>query len=162
MSNNIQNYSPQGVLKTVKMLHLAMVVAPLFFGIFILYSMNDYSFEITDFEDPLVYAIPIVAVLGFVASNYLYKMYITQLQKKETLKEKLTGYLSAVIMGYAPLEGAALLAMVGAYLTQSLLFFTIGALLVAYMIFRRPKKVAIEQDLKLTMEQRDQLNRNQR
>ena len=102
-----------------------------------------------------------IGVIGVFLSNYLYKKNINSLKDKSSLREKLTGFQSASIISYAPLEGAALLGIVAAYKYPNIFYLIISALLIIYLFYRRPSKDKIERDLELNSELKNQFNKSE-
>jgi hypothetical protein len=100
-----------------------------------------------------------VALSSFIASNFIFKQLLNNIAQKNTLREKLMAYQSALIVRYALLEGASLFGIVCYLLTGNLLFLLISGGLVLYFVTIRPTKSSIQNDLNLSYEDQTEFNR---
>lgn len=67
--------------------------------------------------------------------------------------EKLDRYRTAQLVRYVTAEGPGLLAQVGFLLTGNKAYFALGAVLIGYLIWMRPTRDKIIQDLNLSQEE---------
>jgi len=160
MENQKKKLTPKVFTNTIAMLHLFFTFPPLVFGMFVLFTMDDWKLHLDDYSDPYLYAVPIVAIICVLLSNYLYKKKISSLKDTPDLKEKLSGFQMASIISYAPLEGGALLGIVTAYNYPNIYFLIISGILLIYLLYRRPSKDKIESHLALTGALKSQFNKS--
>jgi hypothetical protein len=151
--------TPNIFTRTLKILHLAFTFSPLFFLLFVLYTMDEWKLNLDNYSDPFLFVVPITAIGGVFLSKFLYKRNIDALKDKDNLRSKLAGFQSASIVSYAPVEGAALLGIVAAYKSPNIFYLSIAGLLIIYLFYQRPSKLKIEQDLELHGELKNQFDK---
>lgn len=136
-------------------IHLALVAGIVFFGgiIAFLVTSGAGSPEMSDLETIFLYIVPIFLVLGVVSSFLVYRKRIGDLKDERDLVSKMTGYRGAFIVRLALLEGPGFFAVVVTFLTGNLLFLVFAGIIVAYMIYLRPAKESIANDLGLNYDE---------
>ncbi|SDD91973.1 hypothetical protein SAMN05216464_10341 [Mucilaginibacter pineti] len=146
---------PRSVLKAIIMIHAALLVAQVLFAI-ASYAVGTKTKYFGAPSTQILYliAVPLIAAVSFVASNLVFKLLVAKLTGKDTLAEKLVGYLSAVIVRLALLEGASLFGIVVSFITGNLLYLLIAGLLIFYFLMVRPTADKLESDLELTYDQK--------
>ncbi|MDT0605506.1 hypothetical protein [Croceitalea rosinachiae] len=144
---NTRKTTPQAFLKTLSILHLALLAGPLLAAIFFYLNtevnINGASNEI------FIYVFPVIGLAGIFASKFLYQQFLKPLKQHELLQTKLAGLQTASLIQYAVVEGPALLNIVWFGQTGNLLYLTIGAVLLIYLFILRPTKTKVETDLEL-------------
>lgn len=151
-------FTPKSFIKTITIIHLALIMGLLLFsGVsYTLVETNVLSF---DFENDIFSLIvPVFAIGGAFASNFIYTKKINELTSLESLKDKVMGYQTACIIRFALLEGPALLGIVYYMQTGNLLFLIIAGALIVYFVTLRPTKEKIETDLNFSFEQKSAFN----
>lgn len=158
MENTTIKLTPNGFVKTLSIIHLALLSGLIIFLI-IAYTQNkEWLLNINDTSDVFFFIAPILAVGGILAGNFLYDKQIDALSTKNSLREKLTGFQTASIMKYALIEGPALLAIVSSMNSGNLFYIIIAVALIVYFFFQKPTKEKIESHLKLNSELKMQFN----
>ncbi len=115
-----------------------------------IHPVTPKSFLTLDYtSDVMFFIVPLLAIVGIFAGNYLYENNIKGLASKNTLREKLSGFQSASIIKYALLEGPALLGIVDFMKDGNQYFLIISLILLAWLIAQRPTRDKVERDLKL-------------
>jgi len=153
------NQSPQGFLKTVTIIHAALTFGQVMFGVLAFAESGKTGIDVKNTNNPFLYVVPLLALIGFIASNFLFKQLLNNVGLKNTLREKLMVYQTALIVRYALLEGASLFAIVCYLLTGNLLFLLISGAIVLYFIIIRPTKQGTQNDLNLSYEDQMEFNR---
>jgi hypothetical protein len=133
------------------------MAGPLLLGI--LFYLNTPLNTNGTIADIFVYILPLIALGGIFAGNFIFKKLLSNIKKNESLQHKLTGYQTASLVKFALLEGPALLNILWFSQTGNLLFLTIGMVLVLFLFMQRPTKIKIENDLELTGEHKRRFNR---
>ncbi|MDT0621165.1 hypothetical protein [Croceitalea vernalis] len=141
-------------LKTISIIHLAMVIGPLFAAT--IFYMNTEIITNGTQNDIFIYVFPLIALGGIFASKYMFNLFIKNLKNHKTLQAKLTGYQTASLIKYALIEGPAFLNIVWFSQTGNLLFLTIGGVLIIFLFTQRPRANKIEIDLNLNSEHKSQ------
>ncbi len=158
MENKTTQLTPNGFIKTLSIIHLALLSGLIIFLI-IAYTQNKvWQLNLNDTSDVFLFIAPILAVGGILVGNFLYNNQINALSNKNSLREKLTGFQTASIMKYALIEGPALLAIVSSMNNGNLFYIIIAIALIVYFYFQKPTKEKIESNLKLNSEQKMQFN----
>lgn len=97
--------------------------------------------------------VPVVAVIGFFTSFYLFKYNLKKAKELRTIKEKTTAYSTALIISLALLEGPGLFSTVTVLMTSNLMFLVVTAVLVAYMLTLFPTQERFIRDLELNRDE---------
>lgn len=137
-------------IKSLITIHMALV-----FGVMILmitmYTIKEGSaLLVNTSEDVLVFIVPLIAFAGIAAAFLLPKKMILPLLEKETLREKLEGLRTVLLIKYAILEGPAILSIIAFYMTGNTLYLLIALVLVAVMYAERPTEDKISSTLQLS------------
>ena len=106
----------------------------------------------------LEFIVPLVAILSFVVSHFISKKKLSSLNKQASLNEKLTLLKEVKTMQWVSLFGSVILASIGFLISaqQNLLLY---AMMIGVMIlYYRPVKGRIGEDLDLTSEELDSLS----
>ncbi|MEO1032306.1 MAG: hypothetical protein AAFX55_12915 [Bacteroidota bacterium] len=148
-----QPYNPKSIIKTMTILHYAYAIAILGFGVVTLIITDDAYLNFNATEDMFFYLVPLLAIGGLLGGNYAFNTNLKSIRQKPTLKEKLSSYQSIRLIRLAFLEGPALLGIVGFMITSNQLYLIIAAVLLTYIIFLRPTRSVIREDLDLNAEQ---------
>tara|TARA_R110002051_G_scaffold236232_2_gene297469 strand:- start:2131 stop:2571 length:441 start_codon:yes stop_codon:yes gene_type:complete len=144
-------------LRKLTIIHAALVITLLIFGAI------TYSFGVgfvTNFDtksDTFIYIVPIIALLGYFGSIYIFKKQIRNISSSEELQLKLAKYQTASIIKYAVIEGPTLLIFFEFMNSGYTLYFTIACCLLLYLAVQRPNKNRLIQELNLNTEEQRKL-----
>lgn len=152
MDKQITPQTPQSYLRTISIIHIALFMGQLLFGLVALIIMPQKGINITNTRDVFLFVVPIMAIGAFAASIFLFKKNVDLAINKNSLKEKLMQYQTALIIRFSLLNGASLFGIVCYMQTGNLLFIIISGLLALYFLSLRPTKDKIENDLNLSYE----------
>lgn len=141
--------TPAGFLKSMSLIHLALLGGQLLFAIVALAISPKVYFAITETDDVFVFIVPLLAIAGFMSGYILFKRQLNALRDKNSLGAKIVAYQTALIIRLALLEGPSLFGVVTFLQTGNLFFLVISALLMLYFFSLRPTKDKMEIDLDL-------------
>ena len=148
------NYpAQQSPLKTITIIHMALMAGQVLFAIVALTITQKTTFNVKYSGDPLLYIVPVIAIAGFLASDYLFKQQIELARTRDTLQSKLMAYQTALIIRCALLEGASLFGIVATLRSGNLFFMMISVSIILYFISFRPTKEKAKSLLKLSYEE---------
>ncbi|ADV50736.1 hypothetical protein Celal_3472 [Cellulophaga algicola DSM 14237] len=143
--------------KTLTIIHTLLVLSLAAFAAFTFFSgpgfVNQFSME----NNVFIYVVPIVAMLGYFASKFLYTKALSAINPSAPLNTKLALYQKANILKYALIEGPAFLAFIQFLSNGYTLYFTIGATLMLYLSMQKPSKAKAIEELSLDTTERDSL-----
>ncbi|GAB2703413.1 hypothetical protein GCM10027037_31520 [Mucilaginibacter koreensis] len=148
--------TPKAILKTITIIHLALLAGQVLFGIvffFLRSSGTDPQANLDIFK----YLVPAIAVVMVALSQFIFPKLIAKAIPLPALQEKMAAYQSALIVCYALLEVPSLFSLVAYFLTGNILYILVAALLVARFVTIRPTAEKAEEDLKLTYEEKLEL-----
>ncbi|MGC1514340.1 MAG: hypothetical protein WA810_02085 [Maribacter sp.] len=125
--------------KTLTLIHAALVGGLVLVTVFAI--LQEKGFEsYTDPGNVFLYIVPIVALIGYFGSQFVFRKAMAKILLDQSLKEKLNGYFAALVMKFAFLEAPALLALFAYYSSGNALPLVIALCLLAYLIVQRPTK----------------------
>lgn len=158
MATNFQDQTPKQYIRSVQLVHLALLLGLVGFAvaIYIINPSNKIDFS----ESGLfLYIVPLIMILGIVLGNFIFKKLITRTFKQNSLKTKLDNFLSAAIIKFALIEGPSLLALVAYLLSGNLLYIILASVLMVYLYMQRPTKTSVSETLKLSGELKNQFDK---
>ncbi len=150
--------TPRKFLNTLTLLHTALTAGPLIIGLIFYYNTPIQEYQELE-GDIFIYVFPFIGLMGVLASTYMFKILIKNLENKPGLHEKLAGFLSASLIRFALLEGPAILNLVWFSNTGNLLFLTVAGVLVLLLFLQRPTKLKVDRELHLKGEHKRQFDR---
>ena len=144
--------SPQSSIQILTIIHLALFVGVLLFGIVAL-TIKPEKGIILDASNVFMFVVPIMAAAAIGGGRFLYRQLLKTAIAKPTVKEKLATYQVAFIARFALLDGVSFLSIM-AYLNTGNLFYllVVGVMLTLFIILR-PTKDRIFTDLNLTYDE---------
>jgi hypothetical protein len=154
MAQDHSRPTPEGFIKSISVIHLALLAGQVVFGIVAFGQSGKAYFGIRNTGDVLIFIVPVVAIAGFLAAYVLFQQQLIALRSKASLGEKIIGYQTALIVRFALLEGPSLLAIVAYLANGNLFYLAIAGLLVFYFISLRPTLEKVENDLELNFTER--------
>ena len=106
----------------------------------------------------LSYLLTAVIIAGFSCAHFLYHRMLSRIDKNKALKQKMPGYLPALLVRSACLELPGLLASVILFMTAK--FYLIAIPLFTFVVFylMRPTPSSIAADLQLSEKEKAMLN----
>ena len=158
MENENYELTPAKYLKINTVIHLALISGVTLFSVIAFALIENRELRWNDTDDIFFFIVPIAAISGIILGNILYKKGLESLVDKNSLKEKLTGFQTVLIIKYALLEGPSLIGVVAFFSTGNLLYLLISGVLIIYFFLQRPSKEKIMNDLDLSGALKDQFN----
>ncbi|MDB5158274.1 MAG: hypothetical protein JWR50_2981 [Mucilaginibacter sp.] len=152
MNNTDAQKTTQPFIKTISIIHLALIIGQVLFAVVAFAKMDSTNINF-DKNDVFLFVAPIMAIGGFIASNIVFKQQLVRAKDKMVLKDKLVAYQSALITRFALLEGASLFNIVVFLKTGNLLYLIISGLIIFYFIIIRPTKDKVVEDLELSYQE---------
>lgn len=152
MSYQTRPLTPAGVIKTLPIIHAALIIGQVLFAaitLFITLSKPAASRSAQP-DDVFMILVPVMAAGSVVLGQFMFKKLLAVAQQQATIQGKMARYQSAFIVRMALLEGASLFGIVVYLLTANPLFIGISGLLVIYGIWLRPTRQKTEDDLQLS------------
>ncbi len=148
--------TPNSFVKTLTVIHFALVAGlSLFAGMFLYLDKDKMNFELNT-EDTMLLIFPVIAIGALTMSKIIPQKLLQKAKKEENLRSKLAKYQSATIVKYALIEGPAVLGIVFFMSTSNAAFIAISGICIIYLILQRPTKSKIETELALRGEHRNQ------
>lgn len=144
--------NPLQVIKSLKIIHWAITLGPVIFGISIFFIISDDpDLTLIHPDDPLTY-IPIGMAFVIAAIQFfLFKNLLKENTKGKTdLHDKLMAYQSAHIARVALLEGVSLFSVVSCLTNNSLINFLTAGVITILLILLAPTVSNISDSLNLT------------
>lgn len=162
MDQNNYRPTPESFLKSISIIHLALLAGQVIFCIAAYAQSGKIYFGIHNMDSIFIYIVPLVAIGGFVVGYLAFKKQLAGIRNKTSLGEKIIAYQTALIIRYALLEGPSLLAIVIYMQYGNLFFLGIAGLLMLHFLFLRPTMEKVENDLDLNFTERIEfLNKDQ-
>lgn len=135
----------------LKIVHFALTAGVILFLVMaVIIQITGFEPELKEMEMILLGITVFTAIAGIFTGNLLFRKRLEQLVELKSLKEKLTGYQSALIVKYALVEGPAFFCVVVYLLTANILFPVITVILVFTMVLFAPRKDKLISDLNLS------------
>ncbi|MEM7483707.1 MAG: hypothetical protein AAF348_00720 [Bacteroidota bacterium] len=159
MTNNTEQLTPRSFIKTLTILHLALIVGPVVFAVFAYFQIQNTTIDFTDTDNSFFLIIPIFAIGAIFMGNLVYKKLTAEISKISGLKQKLMRLQTASLIKFASVEAPALFSVVVFYITENMAFLLIAVVLIFYFFTLRPTKVKIENLLALRGEEKSQFNK---
>lgn len=147
---------PKSFLKTLSYLHLSLVIGLILFSVIAYSQSNGITIE-PDSNNLFLYMVPIVAIIGYFGSQFIFKKMINSIKIDATLEEKLKKYKSASHIKFFLLEIPALVSIFAFYSTGNALPLVIAVCLIAYLYVQKPSPDKIKTELALTSDEIQQL-----
>jgi len=136
---------------TLILLHASLLLGQFVLGALAYYVACTGSIggSTTELSQMLLIIVPLIAIGGIIGGSFLAKAQIVEIKQKETLLEKLMAYQTTLLIKYALLEGASLLAIISYLLTGNTLFMGIATVIILLFVIYRPTITKIIVDLEL-------------
>ncbi len=147
----------QDYFTILNLIYFSLVAGLIIFAALIVFL--NYSQELTEFQPVgiFIYLVPIMSFLAILASIYIQKYKLPEIDSKKDLKEKLFYYQGLQIMKWAFLEGGALFALVSFMLTGYFMLGGFALLLILYLILQKPSRYKLLQEINLDDEERNRI-----
>ena len=148
-SNNTVTINPKTYLKTLSLIHIALMSGILIFGLVALYVTPKNNLYFSFSNDMLFLGIFIFILMIVFMFGLVFKSILKQNAKKQSndLNQALIKYQTTLIIRIALIEGPSLFGVVVFLLSGNLIFLSGSALLLTYMYFQKPSREKIIKEL---------------
>ncbi|MFN4852981.1 MAG: hypothetical protein ACK5JC_01030 [Bacteroidota bacterium] len=145
----------QEYFKILSKLHLAMIIGVFFMGLIVafLITSGTMSNDMGDLNETFLYIVSIAVLGGLYASNWIYKYKLRGLKEENDLKTKMTNYRGIFIHRYTFIVGPAYFSIFAVLLTSNLLLLVFTGISLLFMIYWKPTKTSIINDLELNQQE---------
>ena len=142
--------------KSIKIVHIALVVGVVFFALISVFlQIKGFGTVGHEIDKVLLIVVPIFALIGIFASNFVFKKKLNEIRKKSNLKEKMEEYRSALIIKLALIEGPSFFAVVSFLLTGNYIYLGLTVILIIVFLIYTPNKTKFINELELTKKESD-------
>lgn len=145
--------SPPNQFLQIRKLHFilcAMVALSIIVFYFVLYDPNKVVDQKDSFGLILEVIVPLFSVISVFLGNFMFKKSIKETNEKSELEDKLSIYKKASLVKWSNVLGSVFLAIVAYYLTSRNNFILYALMLGVFLIYLRPLKSRIIEELKLS------------
>ncbi len=147
-------YSPKEALKTIQLVHFALMAGIVLFTAVILFLYFDGVLAAKN--DGIIQYIPALFFFAVLpSSSMVYKQALKNVDAQANLQSKMKLFQTAHIVRMAILEGSALFAAAVSFVTGSLYQLIIVGLVIAVFASKIPSIMMLESDLHLTSEDKE-------
>ncbi|PCJ67182.1 MAG: hypothetical protein COA58_02360 [Bacteroidetes bacterium] len=154
------NRHPYQILKNLSLIHILLTLGSVLI-VGVIYTLKVRANEVISSEkgmDIFEFLVPILAFASLAGAHYYGKSRIKKMDKG-TLVDKLNVYRVNKIILWAALEGSIYLAIMAFYLTGRNNLMLYAFMLVILLVYFRPLKTRVIEDLNLSGEESDQLDK---
>lgn len=142
---------PKSFLRNLTLIHASLCLGLAIFASFAYFKKGDFKVAVD--TDVFVYIVPIIAMIGYFGSKFIYQNLLKNIPQSETLVTKLNRYQAASLVKYAFIEGPAFLALFAYYSSGNAIHIIIAISLTLYLFFQRPTLAKIKNDVPLNIEE---------
>ncbi|MCM4171715.1 hypothetical protein DHD32_09495 [Arenibacter sp. TNZ] len=150
---NSKTLTPKSYLFSLSIIHAGLTFGILLFTIVIFVMSDGLILGFKAGENVFIYLVPIVAIIAYFGSNYLFNKQLASILKSNSLMERLMLYQKASVIRFAILEGAAFLSTIAFMLHKNIFYLVISVLLILYLFKLRPTKKKVMDHLSLSLEE---------
>lgn len=137
-------------------MHLFLLIGLSIFTIWVIFQINTFNTD-SNGESIFLYAVPVISIIGYFGSQWVFKKMTAKIQLNTRLEDKLKKYQSALHIKYALIEMPAFIGLFAYYKTGNALPLVISICLLAYLAVQRPNKDHIIKNVPLTSEEQSQI-----
>ncbi|MGO4921187.1 hypothetical protein [Maribacter spongiicola] len=143
-------------IKSLSIMHLFLLIGLSIFTIWVIFQINTFNTD-SNGESIFLYAVPVISIIGYFGSQWVFKKMTAKIQLNTRLEDKLKKYQSALHIKYALIEMPAFIGLFAYYNTGNALPLAISICLLAYLAVQRPNKDHIIKNVPLTSEEQSQI-----
>lgn len=148
-------------IRTLKIIHVAIVISLLIFLGFSIYLSYTVNFNLGEsMKDFFQVIVPLLFIASVTASQILFKYKINSIQSHDDLSLKMNAYRTAFIIKCAVLEAPVLLSIVAYFLTSDALFSILSAVMIAYFIMQHPNASKMKEQLMMNETEKRSMSNN--
>ncbi|WP_186757154.1 hypothetical protein [Echinicola salinicaeni] len=102
----------------------------------------------------LKFLIPSLVLASIFGSNIYFKKQLSKLKQDNSLKDKLTDYITALVVKYALLEVPAIIAIVAYFISADWLFLGLAGTMIIIFLLHKPSQSKTISELSLNPEEK--------
>ena len=144
------NFTSTSFMKNLNLIYIIILVGMMLFGSVILFTTDSWESTMPNSEDGFLIIVPLLTFIGVVLGRVIYKRKLDGLANKESLRSKLTGYQTALIIKFVLVEVPFTIGIVAALMTGNIFYLMISGTLVMYFITLKPTRSKVKKDLNLS------------
>jgi hypothetical protein len=155
-----QKQTAQSIFKSMIIIHLAVCFSVVIV-VGILYSLTiqkGTQLAPSDEYLGLELLVPIFGIISFFGARFIINKRMKSIDKKAKLTVKIDAYRASMIILWAMLEGTALFGAVGYFISGRHNLLLYGVMAGVFILYFRPLKTKLAQDLNLEPEEVEKLN----
>ncbi len=153
-----ETFTSKQYFTSLTVIHAALVLGQLLFAIISVF-LNQTSEDIKDEADLFtIILVPALLGAGIIVGSLISQNKLAKIKEESSLGSKLQEYRTILIIKFALVEGPVLFGIVQYLITANYYFLLFAAAGIVYMVFVRPSKIETIKSLKLSTEEKDQLN----
>jgi ABC-type multidrug transport system fused ATPase/permease subunit len=156
---SITNQQPKDFIKSLQIIHIALLGGVILFGLYVAYNAKDVLFFSSEEDKMFLFLAIIIAFAGNLASKFLYKKMIKEISDKVDLTQKAIKFSTAHIFRMAMLEFPTFICVFFAMQTNNSFYFVLVGILVFMMIAIYPTKSKFENDVPITSKEKSMLEK---
>jgi DMSO reductase anchor subunit len=139
-------------LKTLNLIHTILLIGMLLFA-GVVYFLDSENNSASEEGSQFLYLVPLMAIVAFFLSQFLFKKIKDQITKSAVLLAKITNLQTAYIVRFALIEAPVLFALIAFMLSGNIIHLLIAGLLIVYFFSLKPTSDKITTELNLTPEE---------
>ncbi len=145
-------------IKTLKLIHLALLAGQVFFLAVAWFLRSTGAFP-APFEEWTIFllAVLLITASAISAGLFIFKQRMASIAGRTALAEKLTDYRAAAIVKYALAEGPSFFAVVAYLLTGNMIILGIAVAIIAYFATMWPTVGKMSSEMNLTPDEKMKL-----
>ena len=160
MTNQQQEGSPKGLLKTMQIIHGALILGILVVFYLFYLQVDSWEMDLNNLDYIFPYLIPLASVAGIILGNVLFTTTIKTGRNQDRLMSKLSAYMTGSLQKYALLEAPMFLALFAGRETGNGAYLLFVVILLIFMVYQFPSASRAEQVLELKGAEKDQFRRS--
>jgi hypothetical protein len=153
------NRQPKDFIKSLQIIHFALLGIVLLFGAYIAFNAKDRLFFSYEEDKAFLYLAIIIAFAGNLTSKFLYAKLLKQIPNDADLSQKAIKYSTAHIFRMAMLEFPAFMCLFFVMQSNNSFYFILVCILVLMMLAIYPSKNKFENDVHLSSKEKSMLEK---
>jgi MFS family permease len=141
--------TPRTFMKSLNIIYWAILIGMFLIGGFIVLILESWDILMPSYADSFLIAVPLFTFLGVVLGRVLYKRKLDSLKSEKSLKAKMSGFQTALIIKFMLVEAPFVLGVVATISSSNVFYLMISGTLVMYFITLKPTKSKVIKDLDL-------------
>lgn len=146
-------------IKSLSIMHLFLVAGLSIFTVWVIFQINSFNTS-TNGENLYLFIVPVIALVGYFGSQWVFKKMTSKINVSERLEDKLKKYQSALHIKYALIEVPAFVGLYVYYNSGNALPLVITICLLAYLFVQRPNKSNIINSIPLTKNEETEIQKS--